>query len=53
MKKTVASLNPLPADDTFDQLSEVQGPTPPVSAPKEQVKQKCIILSTVIPKPRL
>src|SRR6516164_5369584 len=51
MKKTVVSLNPLQADDTFDQLSEVQGPTPPVSAPKEQVKQKCIILSTAIPNP--
>jgi hypothetical protein len=32
MKKTVASLNPSQAEDTFAQLSEVQDPTPPVSS---------------------
>jgi hypothetical protein len=52
MKKTVASLNPSQAEDTFAQLSEVQDPTPPVSAPKDEVKQKCIILSAAIPKAR-
>jgi hypothetical protein len=43
MKKTVASLNPSQAEDTFAQVREVQDPTPPVSAPKDEVKQKCII----------
>jgi hypothetical protein len=48
MKKTVASLNPSQAEDTFAQLSEVQDPTPLVSAPKDEAKQKCIILSAAI-----
>ena len=51
-EKTVASLNPSQAEDTFAQLSEVQDPAPPVSAPKDEVKQKCIILCPAIPKAR-
>jgi hypothetical protein len=51
-QKAVALLNPSQAEDTFAQLSEVRDPIPRVSVPRDEVKQKCIILGAAIPKAR-
>jgi hypothetical protein len=37
MKKAAASLNSSQAENAFAQLGEIQDPTPPESAPKDEL----------------